>query len=59
MSGEYEDDINRTNPIGSKGVLAEAYAALLQDMWNSRSRSIAPVALKKTISKIAPRFGGI
>jgi ubiquitin carboxyl-terminal hydrolase 4/11/15 len=59
ISGEYESDINRTNPIGSKGVLAEAYADLIQDIWNGRGRSITPYTLKKTISKTAPRFAGI
>jgi ubiquitin C-terminal hydrolase len=59
VTGEYEQDINRTNPIGSKGVLAEAYAELIGEIWNGTGRSISPWALKKTISKIAPRFAGI
>jgi ubiquitin carboxyl-terminal hydrolase 4/11/15 len=29
----YVNDINRDNPLGLKGKLAEAYKGLLEEMW--------------------------
>ena len=33
LSGRYKDDLNRTNPLGQKGELAEAFAALMGSIW--------------------------
>lgn len=33
LSAEYRKDINRDNPLGMKGELAEAFGALLRKLW--------------------------
>ena len=33
LSGRYKDDLNRTNPLGQKGELAEAFADLMGAIW--------------------------
>ncbi len=33
LSGEYKSQINRDNPLGRKGELAEAFGALMEKLW--------------------------
>ena len=33
LSGAYKADLNRNNPLGNKGELAEAFGALLEKLW--------------------------
>lgn len=33
LSGSYAPEINRDNPIGSKGKLVQAYANFIKNMW--------------------------
>ena len=33
LSGRFMDDLNRTNPLGQKGELAEAFANLIGSIW--------------------------
>lgn len=33
LSGRYREDLNRDNPLGLRGELAEAFGALLQKQW--------------------------
>ena len=46
LSGRYKDDLNRTNPLGQKGELAEAFAALMGSIWKvsqaSTARALSP-----------------
>jgi ubiquitin carboxyl-terminal hydrolase 4/11/15 len=58
LDGRYKPDINKLNPLGMKGFLAEAYAELLKTLWSGDYRSIAPTAFKRTIGSFAPRFSG-
>ena len=58
LSGEYSSKINRSNPLGTKGRLASAYAELLHSMENSNDKAVAPWKLKKTIAEFAPQFLG-
>jgi len=51
-------ELNRTNPLGLKGLLAKRYGELVHDLWNGVYRSIAPVKLRWTIGKYAPQFNG-
>ena len=36
LSGEYRRDLNRDNPLGNKGELAEAFGHLLELLWQAR-----------------------
>lgn len=58
LSGEYLRAINRTNPLGFKGKVAEAYADLLESVWSGRVPSISPSRFKHTVGEFAPRFSG-
>ena len=50
--------MNRDNPLGMKGELAEQYAALLQALWSRDTGSFTPTKFKSCISRFAPRFSG-
>ncbi|GAM24578.1 hypothetical protein SAMD00019534_077530 [Acytostelium subglobosum LB1] len=57
LSGRYVSDINKVNPLGMKGQIAEIYGKLMRDMW-SGSSCIAPKNLKWIIGRYAPQFSG-
>jgi ubiquitin carboxyl-terminal hydrolase 4/11/15 len=50
--------INRKNPLGWQGKVAEEYGKLLKQIWSGRYRSIPPKKFKKTIGEFQPRFSG-
>lgn len=54
----FEYELNKTNPLGMKGVLAKRYGDLIIDLWSGIYRSIAPVKLRCTLGRYAPRFNG-
>ncbi|XP_077995197.1 ubiquitin carboxyl-terminal hydrolase 32-like isoform X2 [Glandiceps talaboti] len=51
-------EFNRSNPLGMKGHIARRYGDLVQDLWSGTAKSIAPLKLRWTIGKYAPRFNG-
>lgn len=55
---DYTKKINKSNPLGTKGKLALAYADILKTMKSGKDMSIAPWSLKKTISSVAAQFEG-
>ncbi len=36
LTGQYATDLNRTNPLGMKGELAQSFAGLSRDLWKVR-----------------------
>lgn len=46
LRDEYEAEINRDNPLGMKGEIAEAYAELIKQMWSGRDAYVAPRMFK-------------
>lgn len=46
LNDQYEAEINRENPLGMRGEIAEAYADLVKQMWMSRSSYVAPRTFK-------------
>jgi ubiquitin C-terminal hydrolase len=48
LSKKYKTDINKKNPLGMKGQVAEEFASLMEEMWSSSS-SVGPTDFKKTI----------
>eukprot|EP00871_Galdieria_phlegrea_P005085 jgi/Galph1/5578/GphlegSOOS_G4277.1 len=58
LSGVYRKDINRENPLGMRGVIAEEYYKLLCHLWNGKESSFAPRQLKFRIALHAPQFTG-
>nr|CAB3267554.1 ubiquitin carboxyl-terminal hydrolase 32 [Phallusia mammillata] len=51
-------ELNRTNPIGMKGHIAKRYSDLSHELWSGTNKTVAPLKLRWTISKYAPRFNG-
>jgi ubiquitin C-terminal hydrolase len=54
----YLSEINRFNPLGSRGRLAHAYGALMRALWSGKYSSVSPDPLKKYLSDKAPQFCG-
>lgn len=51
LNDQYEAEINRENPLGMRGEIAEAYADLVKQMWLSRSSYVAPRTFKVSCVK--------
>ena len=58
LTKEYEKDLNKTNPRGLKGRLAEEWYNLLYEYWVENTRAGNPTSFKNTISKKAHIFKG-
>lgn len=58
LSKAYVKEINRNNPLGWGGKIAEAYAGLLKDLWSGKFSVVTPMNLKSTIGEFQPRFSG-
>ncbi|XP_034514207.1 ubiquitin carboxyl-terminal hydrolase 4 isoform X7 [Ailuropoda melanoleuca] len=58
LKDEYEAEINRDNPLGMKGEIAEAYAELIKQMWSGRDSHVAPRMFKTQVGRFAPQFSG-
>jgi ubiquitin carboxyl-terminal hydrolase 4/11/15 len=55
---EYLQHINRDNPLGMKGDVAQAYGDLIANMWSGKISYYAPKALKQNVARYAPQFSG-
>ncbi|KAF4079160.1 hypothetical protein AMELA_G00189890 [Ameiurus melas] len=58
LEDKYEAEINRENPLGMRGEIAEAFADLIKQMWLSRSSYVAPRTFKTQVGRFAPQFSG-
>ncbi|KAK0556331.1 hypothetical protein OC846_001286 [Tilletia horrida] len=57
-SGAYRSELNPDNPLGQGGALAQAFGALLKQIWEGHASSIAPREFKMALSRFAPQFIG-
>lgn len=57
-AGVYKDEINRDNPLGMHGQVAEAFGQLIERLWASSGNSVAPREFKQALSRFAPQFSG-
>jgi len=55
---EYLQHINRDNPLGMKGDVAQAYGDLIANMWSGKINYYAPKTLKQNVARYAPQFSG-
>ncbi|UJR36133.1 hypothetical protein I4U23_028867 [Adineta vaga] len=55
---EYREHINRNNPLGMKGDVAQAYGELIHEMWSGKTSYCAPKSLKHNVARYAPQFSG-
>ncbi|XP_053545389.1 ubiquitin carboxyl-terminal hydrolase 4 [Bombina bombina] len=58
LMDEYEKEINRDNPLGMKGEIAEAYAELIRQIWSGSHNYVAPRMFKTQVGRFAPQFSG-
>ncbi|KAJ8258597.1 hypothetical protein COCON_G00176090 [Conger conger] len=58
LNGRYEAELNRENPLGMRGEIAEAYAGLVKQIWLSRNSFVAPRTFKIQVGRFAPQFSG-
>ncbi len=54
----YEDEINKENPLGTKGKLAKCYAKFIKGMHCDSESTFSPYNLKSAVSTINPMFSG-
>jgi ubiquitin carboxyl-terminal hydrolase 4/11/15 len=54
----FEPEINRVNPLGTKGKLARNYAMFIRAMWCEREGVHSPDLIKSAVSAINPMFSG-
>ena len=58
VSGQYAEEINQTNPLGTRGEISTAFGKVLQELWSGTRPSILKTQLRKTIHKFNPMFSG-
>lgn len=56
LDGTYKKAINTQNPLGTRGALSHALAALLRALWSEQSVTVAPTAFREAIGQFAPAF---
>jgi ubiquitin C-terminal hydrolase len=56
LSERFKADLNKDNPLGTKGKVAEAFAALLAKMWAGEFQSVSPAQLRGAVGKAESRF---
>jgi len=54
----HEQELNRENPLGTGGKLANAYGRLMKEMWSGNYTVVVPSEFKQTIGQFAPQFAG-
>ena len=54
LTNHFKKDINEKNPIGTKGILARAYANLLKNMWYGEKNVYSPWNFKRAVSTFQP-----
>ncbi|KAI8330223.1 hypothetical protein BC941DRAFT_186274 [Chlamydoabsidia padenii] len=58
ISGMFKQHINKQNPLGTGGVLAEKFAELLRVMWSENYNFISPVTFREALVRFAPQYSG-
>lgn len=54
----WRNDLNTTNPLGSRGVLAGAFGELATEIWSGNWSVLRPDKLKQAIGCFASQFSG-
>ncbi|XP_033625203.1 ubiquitin carboxyl-terminal hydrolase 8-like [Asterias rubens] len=56
ITDKYVMDINRQNPLGRGGNVAEEFAIVIKAVWSGQYRSVSPLDLRDTVTKYVPEF---
>ena len=54
----WRNEINKDNPLGMSGAVAEAFGQLIKSMWSGSGSSVTPRDFKSMIGKFRPMFLG-
>lgn len=54
LDGSYKGHVNKENPLGSRGVLAEAFASIVRSLWSGDYNFISPVTMKVRLTDRGP-----
>lgn len=57
-SDRYLNEINRDNPLGMEGKIAEAYGDMIKNMWSGSMDCFVPRQFKYVVGSFAPQFSG-
>ncbi|XP_052739167.1 ubiquitin carboxyl-terminal hydrolase 32 isoform X3 [Bicyclus anynana] len=57
-SGMHMYEVNTSNPLGTKGVLAVRYGELCKEVWSCSARSVAPLRVRWCVSRHARALAG-
>ncbi|KAM0559638.1 hypothetical protein ACHAPJ_004162 [Fusarium lateritium] len=58
LTGEYADEVNKTNPLGYNGKVAMTYGNLLKDIYTEGRSAVTPRDFKTTIGRCRSTFSG-
>lgn len=58
LSGHFMADLNRNNPLGQKGELAEAFGKLMTNVWKEGVSHVSPRGFKSKIGSFSSTFSG-
>lgn len=58
LDGSYKKAINKVNPLGTQGALAESFAHLIKVMWSEQYTFVSPVTFRDAIGRFASTFRG-
>lgn len=56
LTGKYKQEINRRNPRGTQGELANAFATLMQQLWQKKQPSHTPRSIHNALRICAPHL---
>ncbi|TGZ79586.1 cysteine proteinase [Ascodesmis nigricans] len=56
LNGDYRAQINKENPMGSRGLLAETFAVTIRHLWSGDYKFISPVTLKGVSGRLNETF---
>jgi ubiquitin carboxyl-terminal hydrolase 4/11/15 len=59
VSDAYKEDINRNNPLGTGGRLADSFSNLIKQLWFEQVSFINPKNFQDSLSQFAPQFSGL
>lgn len=57
MNANWRENINSTNRFSTNGIITNAYAQIVNDIWNKNFPFLSPKRLFDVVAKYAPRFG--
>mmetsp|Transcript_29401 Transcript_29401/g.71655 ORF Transcript_29401/g.71655 Transcript_29401/m.71655 type:complete len:974 (+) Transcript_29401:210-3131(+) len=58
MDKQHEKDLNKENPLGHNGRIAEEFGSLIGKIWSEKYTVVAPRSFKEAIGEFAPQFRG-